>query len=152
MKRPLSLDMDYYQDRALSTAIYGRQEVLHDVLRPMALAHEEKEFILNGMRSIMGLSYTAMGLAGEAGEVANKVKKILRGDVLDDQDMERRKEALKGELGGVLWYLAACAHELGFDLSDVARYNLDELQKRNAAGTIKGDGDGQNRTTHVKVA
>ena len=84
------------------------------------------------------LEYPALGLAGEAGEVCEKVKKILRGDALE-QDLS--KEALSLELGDVLWYLAAMCWELNISLDDVARRNLEKLQGRRSRGTIKGSGD-----------
>lgn len=85
-----------------------------------------------------GIEYTALGLCGEAGEVAEKVKKAIRGD--HDWDATKLQE-VKGELGDVLWYLAMLATELGFSLDDVAESNLDKLFDRNQRGVIKGDGD-----------
>ena len=87
----------------------------------------------------IGLFYTALGLAGEAGEVANKIKKVYRDDdtILTD---ERRLQIFR-EMGGALWYLSAMATELGVRLSDIARLNLEELDSRLARGTVKGDGD-----------
>lgn len=83
--------------------------------------------------------YPALGLAGEAGEVAEQVKKAIRDDggVITDQ----RRDALKKELGDVLWYVAALCTELNLEMSDVAAANLDKLQSRAARGVIKGDGD-----------
>ena len=84
-------------------------------------------------------TYPALGLAGEAGEVANKVKKVLRdrGGVLTDAD----RVAIKAEIGDCLWYCAALANELNSPLSDIANENLDKLNGRLARGTISGDGD-----------
>jgi NTP pyrophosphatase (non-canonical NTP hydrolase) len=90
------------------------------------------------------LVYSAMGLFSEAGEVANKVKKVLRGDE-KYQNEEWVKGVLKGELGGVLWYLAEVATNLGLSLSDIARDNIDELQARKMKGNLKGDGDHRGR-------
>lgn len=84
-----------------------------------------------------GLEYTAIGLAGEVGEYCNKVKKILRGDVqIDDVH-----PFLAKELGGVLWYLAACAKEIEYDLELIAIINLGQLQDRAERGVIQGSGD-----------
>jgi NTP pyrophosphatase (non-canonical NTP hydrolase) len=80
------------------------------------------------------ITYPALGLAGEAGEVANKVKKIIRDGKLD-------KAALKGEIGDCLWYIAALCRDLNIDLGDVAKANLEKLQDRKARGTLKGSGD-----------
>ena len=85
------------------------------------------------------LRYAALGLAGEAGEVAEKVKKIFRdADNAPDAD---RKQALASEMGDVLWYLAALATELGVDLSSVASSNINKLFSRKNRGTLHGDGD-----------
>ncbi|HGY5536683.1 MAG: nucleoside triphosphate pyrophosphohydrolase family protein [Prochlorococcus sp.] len=83
--------------------------------------------------------YPTLGLAGEAGEVADKVKKVLR-DRQGVFDLNTR-EAIKLELGDVLWYVAQLASELGFDLEDVAQANLDKLSSRAARGQIAGSGD-----------
>lgn len=87
----------------------------------------------------IGLAYTALGLAGEAGELANKVKKVLR-DHNGIVTAEYR-DMIKEELGDCLWYVAAVAHELGVLLSDVAESNLKKLTDRKARGTLRGNGD-----------
>ena len=78
--------------------------------------------------------YPALGLAGEAGEVANKVKKMLRDDNLD-------KNAIASEIGDVLWYAAMLSKDLNIELHDVAMKNLEKLYGRKERGTIQGDGD-----------
>jgi len=81
--------------------------------------------------------YPALGLAGEAGEVANQVKKILRdnaGSLTED-----RRAKIIDELGDVLWYAAALASDLGVSLEEVAAQNLAKLAKRAEDGTIQGD-------------
>lgn len=78
--------------------------------------------------------YPTLGLAGEAGEVANKVKKIVRDGKLD-------KEAIGSEIGDCLWYIAAICKDLGLKMEDVAQANLDKLQKRQEKGTLSGSGD-----------
>lgn len=83
--------------------------------------------------------YPALGLAGEAGEVANKVKKIYRDDGSSVTD-ERRRQIAK-ELGGVLWYVAAVCNDLGLNMGDIARENAAILASRQERGTLKGDGD-----------
>ena len=104
---------DLYQRRANRTAIYPR--VLY------------------------GWIYPVLGLVNEAGEVAGKLKKVIRdkkGDI-HVSDMA----ALKGELGDVLWYLSQTAKELGLSLADIAEHNLKKLSSRQARGTLQGEGD-----------
>lgn len=83
--------------------------------------------------------YPTLGLANEAGEVAGKVKKIFRDrqGVIGGDD----REALKQELGDVLWYLAQICTELDLTLSGVASANLTKLLSRQARGRLYGDGD-----------
>ena len=86
------------------------------------------------------MMYPALGLAGEAGEVCNKVKKIFRDE--DGYLAEEVREALAKELGDVLWYISALATDLDLNLDDIARGNRDKLESRHkgallaAAGTI----------------
>lgn len=79
-------------------------------------------------RRLSNLEYPTLGLAGEAGEVANVVKKIQRdlGGVINDEFRLK----LKDELGDVLWYISACADELGMTLTEIAEYNVEKLAKR----------------------
>ena len=74
------------------------------------------------------LLYPTLGLCGEAGEVAEKVKKMVRDD--GGELTAARRDALAGELGDVLWYLAQLATEAGLDLGDVAEANLAKLRSR----------------------
>lgn len=87
----------------------------------------------------MTINYPALGLAGESGEVANKVKKIYRDDggTLTDE----RREQIKKELGDVLWYVAAVATDIGVSLVDIAIENLANLTGRKTRDTLHGDGD-----------
>jgi len=85
------------------------------------------------------LIYPVLGLAGESGEVANKLKKILR-DKEGKIDTEDRDQ-IKAELGDVLWYIAACATDLGIQLNDIAVENLEKLNSRKERNTISGSGD-----------
>ena len=78
-----------------------------------------------------------LGVAGEAGEMAECIKKHLRGD-FDLEEVRRR--AFK-EIGDTLYYLAVCAHELGLDLNEIGEHNIEKLAKRMREGKIKGDGD-----------
>jgi NTP pyrophosphatase (non-canonical NTP hydrolase) len=80
-----------------------------------------------------------LGLTGEAGEVAEKFKKLFRdnGGQLDDT----AKQQIAKELGDVLWYTCALATYMGIDLESIAQNNLDKLAARKANGTIQGSGD-----------
>ena len=83
--------------------------------------------------------YPTLGLVNEAGEVAGKIKKVFR-DKSGEISTETR-EALKAELGDVLWYLAQTCTELEISLDEVAESNLTKLLDRQARGKIQGDGD-----------
>jgi NTP pyrophosphatase (non-canonical NTP hydrolase) len=102
-----SIGFDEYQTWALTTAIYPKAE---------------------------GLTYTALGLAGEAGEYAGKISKYIRDGELDD------KAAAK-ELSDILWFVAVAASELGYDLTEIVAMNVDKLNSRKERGTIGGSGD-----------
>ena len=104
------MNFDEYQSKARSTAIYDK---------------------LN-----YRVVYPALGLTGEAGEVAEKVKKKLRGD-----HEEFDVEGLEKELGDVLWYLANLAEDLGLSLQTIAEKNIAKLQSRKERGVIHGSGD-----------
>lgn len=110
--------LDYYQSEARETAIYPGYD---------------------DTTSIFGLAYTAMGLAGEAGEVSNKVKKIVR----DQQGVINgvNRVQIAAELGDVLWYVAQTASQLGYSLGYIAEMNLNKLEARAANGTLQGSGD-----------
>lgn len=101
-----------YQRAAMETAVYPRTQ---------------------------GIPYTALKLAGEAGEVAQEVGKSIRDDA-GKVTVDRRARLLL-ELGDVLWYVAALADELGFTLSEIAQMNLDKLRSRKARGTLQGSGE-----------
>ncbi len=106
------MTLDEYQQKAMETAIYPREN---------------------------GIAYTVLGLAGETGEIAEKVKKTIR----DRQGMfdEAVKLDIAREAGDVLWYLAALARELGMTLDDIACINLDKLRSRSLRDTLRGNGD-----------
>jgi len=83
--------------------------------------------------------YPTLGLVGESGEVAEKIKKIFR-DKDGIVDAETRL-MLKKELGDVLWYLSQLATELELSLDEVAVYNIEKLKSRHERGTLQGSGD-----------
>ena len=105
-------DLDMYQKVALTTAIYPREQAI---------------------------IYPTLGLTGEAGEVANKVKKIIR-DGSDSKD-EKLVSEIKAEIGDCLWYIAVLANDFDIKLSDIASANLEKLANRKQNNTIHGSGD-----------
>ena len=105
-------DLDMYQQVAKTTAIYPREQAI---------------------------IYPTLGLTGEAGEVANKVKKIIR-DGTNKND-EGLVQDLSAEIGDCLWYIAVLADDIGCKLSDIANANLIKLENRKKKGTIHGSGD-----------
>lgn len=85
------------------------------------------------------MNYPTLGLCGEVGEVAEKVKKVFR-----DQDgvfTEENKQAIRKELGDVLWYVSQIASELNLQLDDVAQANIEKLYSRMDRGVLSGSGD-----------
>lgn len=86
-----------------------------------------------------GIVYTALGLASEAGEVTDKVKKVIRDS--DGDFSSEAREGIKKELGDVLWYVSSLARELGFTLEEVAEANILKLSSRFDRDMIGGSGD-----------
>jgi len=105
-------DLDMYQKVAKTTAIYPREQAI---------------------------IYPTLGLTGEAGEVANKVKKIIRDG--SDKNDERLVQDISAEIGDCLWYIAVLASDIGVKLSDIASNNLEKLANRKKNNTIHGSGD-----------
>ena len=83
--------------------------------------------------------YPTLGMMGEAGEVAEKIKKVWRDK--NNQVSETDKTEIKKEMGDVLWYLSQLASELGLDFNDVAQTNLDKTRSRLERNLINGSGD-----------
>lgn len=106
------MKLNDYQQAALSSAIYP-----HD----------------------NDIPYLALAISGEAGEIADKVKKIIR----DKQGkfFQPDIQAIAYELGDVMWYVATLAHVLGFKLSDIAQMNIDKINSRIARNALHGEGD-----------
>ena len=105
-------DLDMYQQVAKTTAIYPREQAI---------------------------IYPTLGLTGEAGEVANKVKKIIRDD--GNKINEGLVQEISAEIGDCLWYISVLADDIGVKLSDIANSNLEKLENRKKKGTIHGSGD-----------
>lgn len=111
------MDLDEYQAKTRNTASY-----------PHAFS---------GTRD--AINYCAVGLGGEAGEILNKWKKMLRGDITGGA--QATMKALEDEIGDVLWYAARLAEELGTSLDVIATRNITKLELRLKSGTIQGNGD-----------
>ena len=85
----------------------------------------------------MTLTQAGLGLWGETGEVGEMIKKLNRGDVVQDHAWNK---AMAKELGDVLWYLSELAGRVGYSLQQVAVMNLEKLRRRDKMGLIKGSG------------
>jgi len=83
--------------------------------------------------------YPTLGLAGEAGEVAEKIKKVIRDNkgVISDE----KKQEIKKELGDVLWYVSQIASEINLSLDEIANSNIEKLYSRMKRNKLSGDGD-----------
>jgi len=106
----IKMDINEYQQKALKTAIFPKE---------------------------YAIIYPTLGLAGEAGEVADKVKKIVR----DRNTSDQMKRDIAAEIGDCLWYCAVLANDLGFDLAQIADSNLSKLADRQQRGVLHGSGD-----------
>lgn len=87
-----------------------------------------------GADDLRDLFICTTGLAGEAGEVSEKLKKFVRDDTLDVDNLVK-------ELGDVLYYLVTIGHRFGFSLEDIQNANVDKLVGRMQRGTMRGSGD-----------
>lgn len=104
-----------------------------------ALARETA--VYPGLNTTMGILYAAVEMAGESGELLDKIKKLWRGGMLETPLSVRRKEELAFEIGDILWGLASATSELGYRLSEIADMNIQKLTDRKQRGVIKGFGD-----------
>lgn len=122
------MDLRDYQLAAEETAIYG--ESVDTIMEEVDHAY---------IRSMLALHYPALKLNGEAGELAEEIAKAIRDD--NGAITAGREAAIRKELGDVLWYCAAIATEMGWNLSYVAEDNLRKLQNRKARGVLGGSGN-----------
>lgn len=83
--------------------------------------------------------YPALGLTGEAGEVSDKVKKVIRDN--NNVFTDDRKQEIAKEIGDVLWYIATLSHDLGYSLEEIGQMNYDKLKSRKERNMINGNGD-----------
>lgn len=108
----------------------------------MTLEEYEKQALTTVIKTdseFRDLLHWVLGINGEAGEIAEKVKKIIRDK--NAEVSEEDKHELAKEVGDVLWYLAVFAHHLGVPLETIAQQNLDKLQSRKKRGVLQGSGD-----------
>lgn len=93
----------------------------------------------SGKQKEYALAYLTLGVTGEAGEVAEKIKKIIRND--EGEVSEEKRDAIKHEIGDVLWYLAMLSRELGIPFEEAAKANIEKLADRLKRGVIRSSGD-----------
>ena len=108
-----TLTATYYQARACETAIFPKHQAME---------------------------YLTLGLTGEAGEIANKVKKFIRDGAAPDEYAAKKIE-IGYEIGDVLWYCAVLADELDMNLGHIMEKNLEKLHDRKKRGKLSGSGD-----------
>ncbi|KKN35631.1 hypothetical protein LCGC14_0781880 [marine sediment metagenome] len=104
-----------------------------------ALARETA--VYPGLNTTMGILYAAVEMAGESGELLDKIKKLWRGGMLEKPLTVQRKEEIAFELGDIMWGLSNAASELGYRLSEIADMNIQKLTDRKQRDVIKGFGD-----------
>lgn len=106
------MTLNEYQKKALETAIYPKE---------------------------YKIIYPALGLTGEAGEVSDKIKKIIRDN--NGQCDENKKREVAKELGDVMWYIATLANDIGYTLEEIGQMNYEKLHSRQERGMLGGSGD-----------
>jgi len=112
-KKMSTITAALYQEKACETAIFPKNKAME---------------------------YLTLGLTGEAGEIANKVKKFIRDGAVKDEYLAKRIE-IGYEIGDVLWYCAVLAEELDMNLGHIMENNLQKLADRKKRGTLSGSGD-----------
>ena len=106
------MTLNEYQQKALETAVYPQE---------------------------FKIIYPSLGLTGEAGEFADKVKKVIRDN--GGQFTEEKRLELAKEIGDVMWYCATLSHDIGYTLDEIATMNYEKLSSRQKRGVINGSGD-----------
>lgn len=112
-RRMSNITASLYQEKACETAIFPKHKAME---------------------------YLTLGLTGEAGEIANKVKKFIRDGAVKDEYLAKRIQ-IGYEIGDVLWYCAVLAEELEMNLGHIMENNLQKLADRKKRGTLSGSGD-----------
>lgn len=112
LKSKRSMTLNEYQNLALETAIYPKE-----------------------YQTI----YPALGLTGEAGECSDKIKKVIRDN--NGEFTNEKKQEIAKEIGDVLWYCAALAHDIGYTLEEIANLNVEKLHSRKVRNKLNGSGD-----------
>jgi len=131
---------DQYQAAAKTTAVYPKDaNILYPALGLAGEVGEVAEKVCDGCGSGPWATEAIAKMASHSGEACNQVKKVIRDDGCELS--KERAQAIGKEIGGVLWYCAALASDIGLNLGDIARENLSVLASRQERGKIKGDGD-----------
>ena len=112
-RRMSNITASLYQEKACETAIFPKHKAME---------------------------YLTLGLTGEAGEIANKIKKLIR-DGATEEELIEKKNQIGYEIGDVLWYCAVLAQEMGMNLGHVMERNLEKLHDRKKRGKLSGSGD-----------
>ena len=112
-KQMSTITATFYQDKACETAIFPKHKAME---------------------------YLALGLTGEAGEIANKIKKFIRDGATEEEFLEKKIQ-IGYEIGDVLWYCAVLAEEMGMNLGHIMEKNLQKLNDRKKRGKLSGSGD-----------
>lgn len=128
------LTFDEYQKSVIVTKVYD--DNINKFIESLNIPEEENRLRL---KKFLCYIYATLGLVGEAGEVAEKLKKILRDGNFEIGEVE--KQDLLRELGDVQWYVVDSADELGSSGEEVARMNIDKLKSRRERGVLQGSGD-----------
>lgn len=128
------LTFNQYEEQAIVTKIYDTNIRKFITSLDIPLVENQER-----LRKILCFIYPVLGMLGEAGEVAEKLKKILRDGSFEINEEE--KILLLKEIGDVQWYVADSAQELGSSASEVAQINIDKLRSRRERNVLQGSGD-----------
>ncbi len=122
------MEVHEYQEGTADTAIYGTATYGLVKYEPVGIVD-----------MALRLNYVTLGIAGEAGEIAEHIKKAIRDD--GGTITPNRVLALEKEIGDICWYVSQLCSELGLDLEIILANNLSKLKSRKERGVLKGSGD-----------